>query len=68
MDVLVAIELIVGVLFVMLFGVMEIARDLSRRSYQPSPDGDDDDDDGVSPSAAGIRQPSSSTRAPAPKS
>lgn len=60
MNVLIAIELIIGVLFVMLFGVMEIARDLSQRSYQPSPDGDDDDEMGVSPSAADIRRPSSS--------
>jgi hypothetical protein len=60
MDVLIAIELIVGVLFVMLFGVVEIARDLSQRSYQPSPDGDDDDDIGVSPSTAEIRRPPSS--------
>jgi hypothetical protein len=61
MHVLIAIELIVGVLFVMLFGVAEIARDLSRRSYQPSLDGDDDDDDGVGVSATGSRRPSSST-------
>jgi hypothetical protein len=61
MDVLVAIELIVGVLFVMLFCVVEISRELSRHSYQSSPDGDDDDDNGASASAAGIRRPSSST-------
>jgi hypothetical protein len=61
MDVLIAIELIVGVLFVMLFGVVEIARDLSQRSYQPSPDGDDDDDIELSASTADIRRPSSST-------
>jgi hypothetical protein len=61
MDVLIAIELIVGVLFVMLFGVVEISRDLSRRSYQPSSDGDDDHDNGASASAAGIRRPQSST-------
>jgi hypothetical protein len=61
MDVLIAIELIIGVLFVMLFGVVEIARDLSRRSYQPSLDGDDDDDTGVNTSAAEIRRPSSPT-------
>jgi hypothetical protein len=59
MDVLIAIELIIGVLFVMLFGVVEISRDLSRRSYQPSPDGDDDDDNGAGTSAAGIGHPSS---------
>jgi hypothetical protein len=61
MYVLIAIELIVGVLFVMLFGVAEIARDLSRRAYQLSLDADDDDD-GVGASATGSTRPSSSTR------
>jgi hypothetical protein len=56
MYVLIAIELIVGVLFVMLFGIAEIARDLSRHSCQSSPDGDDDDD-GVSVNATGSRRP-----------
>jgi hypothetical protein len=60
MNVLIVIELIVGVLFVMLFGIAEIARDLSQHSYQPSPDGDDDDDIGVGSSATGDPRPSSS--------
>ena len=38
MRLLIAIELIIGVLFVMLFGFAEIARDLSRGSYYSSPD------------------------------
>ena len=59
MNVLIVIELIVGVLFVILFGIVEIARDLSQRSYQPSLDADDDD--GVGASAAGSARASSST-------
>jgi hypothetical protein len=66
MHVLIAIEMIVGVLFVMLFVVAEISRDLSQRSYHASPDGDDDDDDedndSVGAGAAGSTRPSSSTR------
>jgi hypothetical protein len=61
MYVLIAIELILGILFVMLFGVAEIARDLSRRSYHLSLDADDDDD-GVGASATGSTRPLSSTR------
>jgi hypothetical protein len=43
MQVLIAIELIVGVFFVIAFSLALIARDLSRHQYQPSTDDDDDE-------------------------
>jgi hypothetical protein len=46
MQVLIAIESIVGVFFVGVFALAQIARDLSRHQYQPSLD-DDDDDEGT---------------------
>ena len=44
MQVLLAIELIVGVFSVIVFNLARIAQDLSRRQYQASPDDDDDDE------------------------
>jgi len=45
MQVLIAIEAIVGVFFVSVFALAQIARDLSSHQYQLSPEDDDDDDE-----------------------
>jgi hypothetical protein len=44
MQVLLAIELIIGVFFVIVFNLAQIARDLARLPYPASPDNDDDDE------------------------
>ena len=44
MQVLIAIELIVGVFLVIVFALAQIARDSLRYQHQPSPDDDDGDD------------------------
>jgi hypothetical protein len=43
MQVLIAIQLIIGVFFVVAFALADIARDLSRHQYLPSSDDDDDE-------------------------
>jgi hypothetical protein len=45
MQALIVIELLIGVILVIVFGVSELARELARRPHQPSPEGDDDLDD-----------------------
>jgi len=42
--IIVAIELIVGVVFVTVVSIAQLARDLSRGLYQPSDDENDNDD------------------------
>jgi hypothetical protein len=44
MQVLIAIELIAGAFFVIVFALAQIARDLSSHQYQPSLEDDDDDE------------------------
>jgi hypothetical protein len=48
MKVLIAMALILGVTFVMVFAVLEIGWDLARQRYPLSIDGDDEDLDGES--------------------